>query len=582
MCLRFLNWPIQRLQRGRLNERCERLAVHTAVEPKPLQAAPSRKERTAQDLRFVRSLFPAAKSAPVVVAVSSQAWQAGIRPGMSLAEARSMAAPVSVAGRTGSVAAETEFRDWLPATDREELRAVAELTRSFAPIIGIDESPVVDSLLLDVTGCGQLFGGESSLAEQLIRRLHRENFQVQAAISDSVAAAWAFAHPRGHFLRSEQRRQQRRGKDLADTPVFVVPPGQSETWLAELPLAAARLPVGDTDVLFQLGILTIRQLLGLPMDDLPARLSAEASQRIRQLRGLDEELITAIPEANPIRADWSSEFAATDFNQIQQILSQLTQQISEQLIRRQVGAVRLDCDLVSEAGGTVSMQVELVKPVQEQADLNDVVRLRLDQHESSGGKTSIRGALSEKPVTAVSVAAVTAPLPVARQRDLFSATEHIRPTEELAQLMNRLSNRLGKDSVLTVHPAADPVPEKTVRLQSIMSAESGARDRQIEMLVSPDEAPTSADSPQCRPVRLLHEPIVVTPEVRTDSLTGFVYRGRRFAVQDVKGPERIQTQWWHDVAVHRDYYRVKTVCGSRFWIYRDLRTGDWLMHGIFE
>ena len=582
MCLRFLNWPIQRLQRARLNERSERLAVHTVVESRPLQIAPSHKERTDHDLRFVRRLFPAAKSAPVVVAVSSQAWHAGIRPGMSLAEARSMAAPISVAGRGGSAVPETDFREWLPTADRDELLAVAELTRSFAPIIGIDESPLADSLLLDVTGCGQLFGGESSLAEQLIRRLHSEQFQVQAAISDSVATAWAFAHPRGHFLQSERRRRQRRGKDLADTPVFVVPPGQSEPWLAELPLAAARMPVGDADVLFQLGILTIRQLLGLPMDDLPARLSAEAAQRIRQLRGLDEELITAIPEANPIRADWSSEFAATDFNQIQQILSQLTQQISEQLIRRQLGAVRLDCDLVPEEGDTVSMQVELVKPVQEQADLNDVVRLRLDQHESSSGKTSIRGALSKKPVTAVSVLAVTAPLPVARQKDLFSATEHVRPTEELAQLMNRLSNRLGKDSVLTVHPAADPVPEKTVRLQSIMGAESGARDRQIEMLVSPDASATSADSPRSRPVRLLNEPVPVTPEGQPESLTGFVYRGRRFAVKDVNGPERIQTQWWHDVAVHRDYYRVTTSCGSRFWIYRDLRTGDWLMHGMFE
>jgi hypothetical protein len=34
--------------------------------------------------------------------------------------------------------------------------------------------------------------------------------------------------------------------------------------------------------------------------------------------------------------------------------------------------------------------------------------------------------------------------------------------------------------------------------------------------------------------------------------------------------------------VGRDYYRVETTTGHRFWLFRRLRDGHWFLHGLFE
>jgi protein ImuB len=48
------------------------------------------------------------------------------------------------------------------------------------------------------------------------------------------------------------------------------------------------------------------------------------------------------------------------------------------------------------------------------------------------------------------------------------------------------------------------------------------------------------------------------------------------------GPERIETAWWRGRSVRRDYYRVETAEGSRYWLFRRLTDGQWFLHGEFE
>jgi len=47
------------------------------------------------------------------------------------------------------------------------------------------------------------------------------------------------------------------------------------------------------------------------------------------------------------------------------------------------------------------------------------------------------------------------------------------------------------------------------------------------------------------------------------------------------GPERIETGWWRGKSVRRDYWRVETDTGQRFWIFRGLTDGRWFLHGEF-
>lgn len=579
MCLNLLNWPVQRQLRQKQHasaERPSRIAIHT-----PLPTSAENKSRCGTnngDLKFVRELFPAARGGPAIVFVSDDAWTAGIRPGMPLAEARSMAAPTT-GRRSASTPAhvETTFIEWDPSADQDELKAIAELVRRFAPIVGLDATPVSDSLLLDITGCAPLFGGEAALAEQLLKRLELHRLQCRVAISDSVATAWAFAHAEGHALQAiagaTARRRPRNSSPEWDLPVVVIPPQQSETWLYDLPVASARIPTADTEVLSQLGILNLKQLFHLPLEDLPTRVSPESIRRLRQIRSFEDELITAIPEANPITASWTSEFPATNESQIHQILEHLVGDIAEQLRRRRVGAIRLTCRLKPEEGRIVPLIAEVVKPVQSAEELLEVLLLRLEF-------LKIPATLS------VNMRASVAPLPIARQQDLFSPSEHIEPAEELATVVNRISNRLGKDVLLTAEFSSSPVPENSMHLRPLIEGgpgkSAGNIDDRLSELVTPETPLTEKQSAQNVPLRLLSQPVCVAEKGVSPLETPFRWNATEYVTAGVTGPNRIQTDWWNDDPVHRDYYQVTTQSGSTFWIYLDLNNDSWYLHGVFD
>jgi protein ImuB len=44
--------------------------------------------------------------------------------------------------------------------------------------------------------------------------------------------------------------------------------------------------------------------------------------------------------------------------------------------------------------------------------------------------------------------------------------------------------------------------------------------------------------------------------------------------------ERICSGWWDDHPVRRDYYQ-DTTSVTKTWIFRDLNSGRWHLHGIF-
>lgn len=578
LCLRLNNWPVQRQQNLLPAEQRTRVAIYT---PAP-GGEPKKKRKHAlkqhADVRFARQLLPSARGGAATLCVSDEAWAAGVRAGMPLAEARSMAAPLRSASEqktNSNSASETQFIEWDADADRKALLDLAELTRPFAPIVGLDESPMPDCLLMDVSGCGQLFGGESVLAESLVQLFARQGIRCRALISDTVATAWAFAHIRGHQLHEQINPGDSHRIDQSWlAPTIIIPPNQALSYLELFPLAAGRIPPADIAILLQLGILSLKQLFGLPAEDLPSRLSDEAIQRLRQITSVEEEMITSIPEANPVAATWTSEFAATNRGELQQVFQHLIEQISAQLKRRTLGAIRLISTLTYEDGSRENVEAEMVKPVQEAGDLYDVLNLRLE---------SIR--LSQS-VFSVRMQAKVAPLPAARQKDLFSSTEHLEPAEELTTVVNRLNSRLGNSAVLTASPSQDPTPERSVKLTPVVSSEfdSARQTPEIQMqeLVHPESLPTTDKLPTNRPLFLLPMPVQISRTPSQDLLTDFLWDGQRQVVGHSAGPERIQTQWWQEHPLHRDYFHVQTNQGSEFWIYQDLNSLDWFVHGIFE
>src|SRR5690606_7462829 len=133
-----------------------------------------------------------------------------------------------------------------------------------------------------------LFGGEQSLAEQVVQILRGQKLFARAAIADTLGAAWALAHF-GTLPRPEVRLPSftaDRGRAAAGqaaanglrtragivrTSVIVIPPGEHAGALRSLPIEALRLPGDLIGTLQEFDLRRVGQLLALPRTSLPSR-----------------------------------------------------------------------------------------------------------------------------------------------------------------------------------------------------------------------------------------------------------------------------------------------------------------------
>jgi protein ImuB len=552
LCLHLPNWPIQRL-----------LAERPALDPRQPLVLFARDGRQRQ----------------LVVACNRAAAGHGVRRLMPLPEADALIAP-----------REKHYAfPWDEAADLAALARLAEHCERFSPLVGWQTatqgdarrshaperrpnaperaSTACDFLLLDVTGIGVLFGGEEALARAVLEEfslltLLSFNGEPKAtvsqrsayafgytlnepspcvAVADTVGAAWALA------VATPEK---------APAPI-VLPPGDTAA-LANLPLACLRLPAETLDLLKQLGLTQLDQLLQLPRSSLTSRFGERLLWRLDQLLGAAQE--TIIPHRPPpeFSAERCLEFPAESRGLIEQVIHELIHELTPALAERQRGAVDLTCRLDAAPGRPALLRVGLFRPSADPHHLWDLLRMQLEQTALSG------------PVGRFTLAApLTAPLEN-RQRQLFAGN-----TDEAARqgelLIDRLSSRLGADAVLKPRLMADPVPERSVRCQP--AVETRKRAGNFPSPPAPLHRPLLLASP---PIEL--EVLALAPNGPPAS---FRWAGEQHIVAHYFGPERIESGWFRGQSIRRDYYRVETKSGQRYWLFRRLPAGTWFLHGEF-
>ena len=83
------------------------------------------------------------------------------------------------------------------------------------------------------------------------------------------------------------------------------------------------------------------------------------------------------------------------------------------------------------------------------------------------------------------------------------------------------------------------------------------------------------------------EPVEAVAEVPDGPPRAFIWRRLRHRIARAEGPERIAPEWWRESGCEatRDYFRVETAEGRRFWLYRDglyyreTEAPRWFVHG---
>ena len=144
---------------------------------------------------------------------------------------------------------------------------------------------------------------------------------------------------------------------------------------------------------------------------------------------------------------------------------------------------------------------------------------------------------------------------------------------DVSQLVDTLGVRLGDNRVFRLAPFESTMPERTVRRVAAMAPAKGSD--------WPKNLP--------RPARLFTpERIEAVAEVPDHPPRLFIWRNIRHRVAKADGPERIHGEWWvseKETRLIRDYYRVETADGSRYWLFREGAIedgGGWWLHGVAD
>jgi protein ImuB len=463
---------------------------------------------------------------------------------------------------------------------------LAQWCQQFSPLVALEETgppedPWPASLLLDVGGTAPRLGGEAALAAELHRGLRALGYTGRLAIADTLGAAWGLA----------------RFAQLGPDRTLIAPAGETLPALSRLSIAALRLPPQALERLLRLGITRVEQLISLPRSSLRSRLGPEVLQRVDQALGTASETLSSQVPMADFSASWDSVSPLESTELIQRILDRLCGQVASQLSQRRLGAVRLLCRLTDSTGNSQRLEVGFFQPTSQTARWQEVLALPIERLHPTHGIARIE-----------LLAHPTEPL-AQHQRDLFASRQESageRP-QELAwgRLVERLAGRLGHHAVVRPRQVAHAQPELALGWDPVVGPGGGAarspRGKHSAATLSPGKSGPGKSGPgksslaneRChhplqRPLLLLRTAIALPTSggTPTSPPQQFRWQGQWEMIVRHWGPERIETGWWRRPGIRRDYWRVETATGRRWWIYRDLSQpptsqASWFLHGEF-
>jgi protein ImuB len=448
-----------------------------------------------------------------IVAVNAAAHKAGAYAGQALNDARAACPHV--------IAENVDFE-----ADQAMLLRLANAAMRYTPIVALDGDA---GLLLDITGCAHLFGGEENLVKDCRRRLAAIGFSTSLGLAPTPLAARALARFGS-------------GADILYNDAISA--------LDAFPVEALGLDSERNLLLKRLGLKRIGDVKSLPRAALERRFRSKQEAfsvrlSIDRLSGDVTEAIKAIHPPEPYRFSLN---------------------LAEPLIDHIGVGVALNQLLVIS-----SISIKLSEPARETARIARLFAPHLPEIDCGHGVDAfVLAARFVEPVTHT-------------QSSMVSRENGTHFCDGLASLIDTLTNRLGPGHVFALAPRHSHVPERAQKRVSPMASGNLAEDWAIWAEAQQGAAP--------RPFRLFEraEPVEVMASVPDGPPVRFIWRRVTHKIIRATGPERIAPEWWRagseGVAV-RDYYAVEDEAGRRFWLYRSgaydaPEPPRWYVHGMF-
>jgi protein ImuB len=382
--------------------------------PAPAELGPdaSAPDKSAPDAPLV--VIQAIKSVQRIVAMNDAAQRLGLRTNMPLADARAMHPGLAVAAAD-------------EAADRLTLENIADWCDRYTPLVGLD---LPDGLMLDITGCAHLFGGETALGRDLLARLAAQGFHARAAVADTAGCAWGAAH-------------------FGDAAL--VPPRQMRAALMPLPAAALRLGPETVAALAEVGLKAVGDLLDLPRAPLAARFGERLVRRIDQALGREDEPITPrLPLPSYVAEQRFADPIGLE-RDVLGTIERLAGRLGAAMERREEGARLLQVVLFRTDNKVYRIEVATGAPLRE---ASRIVRLFADRLAAIGDACD-PGFGYDMVRLAALVTERSAPV----QAALAAGVDTPADDAELWHLIDRLGARFGPRRVTRLVPQDTHIPE---------------------------------------------------------------------------------------------------------------------------
>ncbi|MEP9350495.1 DNA polymerase Y family protein [Xanthobacter sp. KR7-225] len=486
-------------------------------------------------------------NAPRLVAMDAAAERLGLTLGLPLADARARVPRLAVAQED-------------PAADAALLAALASWCERWTPFAALSGE---GGLMLDITGCAHLFGGEAAMREDVTGRLGALGLAAAGAVAATPRAARTLARWR---------------------PGAAPAAGEAQALTDPLPVAALELPEAATRALMGLGLATLGAVRAQPRAALAARFGAEVTDRLDELA---ERLDPPISPLRPVPltlAERRFPEPMADRETALKVLGDLSRELCALLEKQGRGARRLEAAFFRSDGAVRRIPAATARPVRDPARLAGLFREKLaalaDPLDPGFGFDVLRlSLLASDPLEARQQAFAGA---AAGEGD---AQRDAEMEAEVDALVDLLSARLGAHRVMRFGAHDTHIPEAAARPRPAL-AEPAAGG-----MAAPDwPAPLPPLLPARRPLALFErpEPVEALAEVPDGPPLRFRWRRALHEVARAEGPERIAPEWWQaEAGLTRDYFRVEDQEGRRFWLYREGTYGRetarprWFLHGLF-
>jgi protein ImuB len=357
-----------------------------------------------------------------LASLARAAEAAGLRRGMALGDARAIC-PALV----------TRPAD--PVRTAAFLAALRRWAGRFTPWVAEE----AEGLVLDITGCAHLFGGEAALAARVEAESAALGLSLRLGLADTPGAAWAVARYAGagagpvhagdaidqeaHATRSraQKRRWERGGPPPAPRAAGgacrILPPGDAIAHLGPLPVAALRLDPEEVAALQGLGLRSILDVAALPRALLARRVGPGVARRLDQAFGRAPEPVSPAcpPQVFALRLTFPEPIGLEA--DVLAGLDRLLPPLCARLATAGQGARRVRLVLVRTDGSAEMREVGLARPADRPEAIRPVLALGLGEVDAGFGIEVMR--LS---------ATVVEPVSPRQHRGQLAVTAAARPT----------------------------------------------------------------------------------------------------------------------------------------------------------